>query len=835
MLKTITLENYVHFKDEIVIDFDAPNKTADENRQQTNDGNGQQTTNENEQKMTDKNKEETVACSSLHIFVGANFCGKSTIIELIRRCMTDEINLSKTNLCLEDSVAYAFCKFDDEIISGIIAEPHHKKSRLQTEYKFFIYDKGNETFFRYKSNNCADIRGAVVTDDTDRKVLRNLFGRKPDKISRIEKRKPDKTRQIKKRKPDKTSQIEKNNNHKNIINLLKLIKKTKTCFELHDKPSWHTIENQYIASFPLRGIGIVQWTKSAKIKDKSNYKKACERAEVISTLFKKNQFDEQVEKEIFDFITYPNVYTFTQNNGYIYVQKDGLKFHLLKTSEGILEAKLTSLLLAYTGIKTLCLEEPDRGMHPQMIERLKTVLFREARTKTIIVVTHSPYFIDNITIKNTHVFFRKKHSNMPGIDSMRCLLKPQTSSNTCSPRKVRSFPDLSKVPDIEKKRCVLLIRAQTAEFKTRSLKKSRSCPELFKVSKIETMRSLMLIRKPQTDSSSITLKKSRSSPELSNVPNIEKMQSLGLVRKHITNICSSKKVSCMKLPKKVSDIETIRTLLFATKVLLVEGQIDKEVVQGIFAQYKNNKLTNSESKIGEFNTDITTYQVISVNGCENAKRVQLFCNEMHLPCLCLLDLDTIVKCEGDKKYSKDFDPIWGYQLNLTLKRTTKFIKGFSKIGNQEYFRKTYIGKSRSSFIAHDDSLKAAKSLESKENTFIWRHGALEDAILSSPNQKLNKEIAKIFGRESITPNALKEKLKERLTSEQWKGFYSKLLKVEEIKRFIAFLKEKENSQTVDKHYREPNICEWKFNNIVCVFIAIALFALLLLLSSIMFR
>lgn len=41
MLKTITLENFVHFKDEIVIDFDAPNKTADENRQQTNDGNGQ--------------------------------------------------------------------------------------------------------------------------------------------------------------------------------------------------------------------------------------------------------------------------------------------------------------------------------------------------------------------------------------------------------------------------------------------------------------------------------------------------------------------------------------------------------------------------------------------------------------------------------------------------------------------------------------------------------------------------------------------------------------------------------------------------------------------------
>lgn len=267
----------------------------------------------------------------------------------------------------------------------------------------------------------------------------------------------------------------------------------------------------------------------------------------------------------------------------------------------------------------------------------------------------------------------------------------------------------------------------------------------------------MLIRKPQTDSSSITLKKSRSSPELSNVPNIEKMQSLGLVRKHINNICSSKKVSCMKLPKKVSDIETIRTLLFATKVLLVEGQIDKKVVQGIFAQYKNNKLTNRKSEIGEFNTDITTYQVISVNGCENAKRVQLFCNEMHLPCLCLLDLDTIVKCEGGKKCWKDFDLPWDYQLDLTFKRKTKLIKVFLKIDNQKYLRETYVGKSVSSFIAHDDSLKAVKSLESTENTFTWRHGSIEDAILSSPNQQLNKEIAKIFGRESLKPKALKDK------------------------------------------------------------------------------
>lgn len=94
----------------------------------------------------------------------------------------------------------------------------------------------------------------------------------------------------------------------------------------------------------------------------------------------------------------------------MYVQHNGSEFPLLKTSEGVLEAKLTSLLLAHKHIQTLCLEDPDRGMHPQMIERLRTVLHREAYKKTIIVVTHSPNFIDTITVQNTYVFFfERKH------------------------------------------------------------------------------------------------------------------------------------------------------------------------------------------------------------------------------------------------------------------------------------------------------------------------------------------------------------------------------------------------------------------------------------------
>ncbi|XP_052719340.1 uncharacterized protein LOC128191299 [Crassostrea angulata] len=304
-----------------------------------------------------------------------------------------------------------------------------------------------------------------------------------------------------------------------------MIKTKKVTRFSQNKPSWKDIENQFIATFPLRGIGIAQWSKSERIKNERNYIEACERAEVISTLLKTKKFDEEYEKEIFEFITYPDVFTFTQNNEHIYVQKDELKFHLLKTSEGIIEAKLTCLLLAHKNIKTLCLEEPDRGMHPQMIERLKTVLCRAAYNKTIIVVTHSPIFIDNVTFNNTHVFFRQKRKD---------------DLNNCSLKKVR-------------------------------------------------------IR----------------SSELSNL----------------------------------SDIEIIRSVLFATKVLLVEGVTDREVVQGIFTEYKKKHHGNIGRKIGEFKRDITTYQVVSVNGCQNIQRVRNFCEHIHLTCLCLMDLDTIVHCE----------------------------------------------------------------------------------------------------------------------------------------------------------------------------------------------
>lgn len=640
MLKAIALENFVHFKDKTVIDFD----TSQTKKQS---------------KKTSK-KEEPADSKALNIFVGANHCGKSTVLELIRRCMTDEINVSVTNSFDDNLIAYAFCKFSldgyDGVISGVVKEPGKNS-------KVFITIKNEEYFICKRPLDTDHTYYRFLQTETDKKKIQSIFS--------------------------KTD----NCNANSISHLLDGINSN----EINEiEPSWDTIENKYVSTLPLRGIGMVQWTKSVNIKEeRNNYEKACKRAEVISTLLfgdGKDDINKELEREIFQFITYPDKFQFTKNdnNGQIYVKHNESEspFPLLKTSEGILEAKLASLLLAYKDkdIQTLCLEDPDRGMHPQMIERLKTMLYREAHNKTIIVVTHSPYFIDTTTIDNTHVFFRKQTT---------------TTRYECAVQNFGEYKELSKV----------------------------------------------------------------------------------------------------------ADIETLRTLLFATKVLLVEGVIDKEVVQGIFTQYKRDKTENENNQ-----KDITTFQVVSVGGCSNTKKVQKLCKSINLPCLCLWDLDNVVTCK--KKTLMLCLNNFFFPWNLPKK--TKFITGFSNIDRAKIkeISDKYDEKLLSSFTAnYEDSLKVATLLESDEdNTFIWRHGAVEDAILSSPDRFEN--ICKSLNCKTIDADSLKKKLKDRLTEEQRKAFYAHLIEVKEILRFIHFLEKKEEvkSEFVCDSYCERNASETKSYN-----------------------
>lgn len=619
MLSSIVLKNFVHFKDKTVINLHTKSKVK---KEESNPRTGKKSKSDVQGRTSDNG-------NALNIFVGANFCGKSTILELIRRCMTKGINVTETNLFDDKSIAYVFCKFDldpyEEFLSGIIKVPG------EDLYKIIMYIDKTESFLKFL--DCSENTYKCPLQNFDQKKIESMFEKNPEDTC-----------------IDDTIRF--------LLNKIKHGNQKENIVSLECTPNWTSIQDKYIATFPLRGIGSVQWTNSTKIKneendendenDENNYEQACKRAEVITTLLLLERSDKEKEREekIFKFITYPEEFAFEALDEKTVNVKHGKNvFPLLKVSEGILEAKIASLLLAHDGIETLCLEDPDRGMHPQMIERLKKELYRNARTKTIIVVTHSPYFIDTYTINKTHVFFRKKADR----------------SYVCSVRNAGHSKELSRV----------------------------------------------------------------------------------------------------------SDIETLRSLLFATKVLLVEGASDREVVQGILTQHRLLKEGDSS---GDDFTNISSYQIITIGGCENAGKVRKFCKFINLPCLCLLDRDKPLKVTDGI-----ITDIWGIK-DQVLKKDLK---------------DRYVDKELQLFLSCDEDFETfLEALKSKEKIFIWKCGDLEDAILSSPSSQ--NDIARSLNMEDVTKSKLKSKIRERLEEGERKAFYTELIKVDEIKRFIAFMEEEEN-------------------------------------------
>ena len=88
-----------------------------------------------------------------------------------------------------------------------------------------------------------------------------------------------------------------------------------------EKPHWKSLEEKFVTTFPMRGIGIVHWSRSRKIRDKSNYREACERAEVLKELLICTSSTEDCKgNEYFDYITYPEKFEFVKEGNEIVVK-----------------------------------------------------------------------------------------------------------------------------------------------------------------------------------------------------------------------------------------------------------------------------------------------------------------------------------------------------------------------------------------------------------------------------------------------------------------------------------------------------------------------------------
>lgn len=396
MLRGMVFQNFVHFKERCIFDF---SKTE----------------------------------NGPNLFVGCSSTGKTAALELMRRCMDSKINSSLTKRLNPDENAYVFCEFENEttcygptVITGIIVEGKHESNpdlipedeeyedwnEMQTKnntrfHKVIMYCFKEEikfcskTYLEKENGNIVDLRMNLRLSSS---LLDGILDKNQTKISN-----------------DINEGIKTKFNDFFVINVLEQIRQLKKIETVNSKPKlWKMMEENFVGIFTMRGPGTFQWTKSRYIEftfKSMNYEDVCAHAEIITDLLGSDLIDKEEERRIFGYLTYPNEIVFRKTPSQtgkfkieVELQKS-LPFPLLKTSLGIIEAKQFSLLMAHKLIKTICLQEPDRGMHPHMIERMKEVLHQVNFKKTIIVATHNPYLLDSRSLDNTFIFLKK------GIDS----------------------------------------------------------------------------------------------------------------------------------------------------------------------------------------------------------------------------------------------------------------------------------------------------------------------------------------------------------------------------------------------------------------------------------
>jgi predicted ATP-dependent endonuclease of OLD family len=140
------------------------------------------------------------------------------------------------------------------------------------------------------------------------------------------------------------------------------------------------------------------------------------------------------------------------------------KFALIKTPEGILAAKEFSILISSKQFKTILFEEPERGMHPQFVERMVQIMKQEKNNKRVILTTHQKGIVTPWTIPDTFIFRRSENGNQ--IISGKSILNKKNIESMKNMRLLTSH----NITDIFFARKVLFYEGDSEELFLRELK-----------------------------------------------------------------------------------------------------------------------------------------------------------------------------------------------------------------------------------------------------------------------------------------------------------------------------------------------------------------------------
>ncbi len=136
------------------------------------------------------------------------------------------------------------------------------------------------------------------------------------------------------------------------------------------------------------GDNLIQVLNTIKINDKKTYRKIIEALQRVNPYFKD-----------FDFRPFGT-------NFEMLLEEDGLNrsIHLSKVSDGTLRylCLVTALLTNKKSI--LCIDEPETGLHPDMLYNIAQAIKEAAETSTVIISTHSAQLLNYFDLESVRVF-----------------------------------------------------------------------------------------------------------------------------------------------------------------------------------------------------------------------------------------------------------------------------------------------------------------------------------------------------------------------------------------------------------------------------------------------
>ncbi|CAC5363045.1 unnamed protein product [Mytilus coruscus] len=354
--------------------------------------------------------------------IGGNSTGKTALFELIRRCYSNKKNTTTSSVLNENELAYALCHFEIPehypSIEKLELFPSKEEQPEEILTCIFIKRQGSQPENRAKGQandyDCYKVICSISSTGSIQTFAQKFIGSYGCYTKQLD----NNTKGCKRISLDKSA-IEDVKDHGTKQNIHDFYKVITTDFESSTTGSsdlavtimnalYDWLEKGYVGILPMRSIGPLQWTNSDLNQHDSrdkNYDDADRRAEILLNLLNNDLVDKTQEKVFHDQIVHP--YEFTKHNGKIEVsnteRKDLSPKRLLKTPEGILEGKQLTLIVAHKEFSTITIEEPDRGMHPHMIKKMRDLILRRITGKTVLIITHNPSLIDKWAMSRTFV------------------------------------------------------------------------------------------------------------------------------------------------------------------------------------------------------------------------------------------------------------------------------------------------------------------------------------------------------------------------------------------------------------------------------------------------